>query len=570
MKKIFYLSIFLFPFLFCGCGESAEEKLTAQIPELIQRYVNKKYNTPISENADYKAFTIGNGALMLVSNGVWDIPKKNACTEAHAFRKYDGVKIKINVQKHEIKRLQEIDEKPYTHEAKVFIEYSYDYEVFEGIAGVVVGTVLPPEWNQWNDEKKREHFGKYMAMLPEEKLDFIKLAVTPGRKESTIENEHITIRYSSQTKSWQLDKKYDGGELNAQKTTWDAAAAALIKQTMTGKGLTEINHIYFTTEDAELKKKIDAGYIYANGRWYDKQSAALALALQRHPRQDFTFRQIEQLLFVAYNNQKAEDFETVCKLIFDQTARLIVRDALNKRSLELYQRSISNNAKWQIARKNDLLKNLKNAILNYDKNAAQPLLNKLKGYLAALNEMDTSLKSFVKKNDVVSGLNALKFSDKIGNPSIRLKLCKLLTAWSILARNRQIKEAVSQRNSAALNQWQKELYVTCSNCTNGRINCHVCRNTRLCSRCKGSGSIIGPDLALGSGASKITYRRVSCPRNCSFCPQGTCQICRGTTKVLRSRNVIAGIYRQLYQELENSIPVYQDSLKRDIQKATVK
>ena len=115
MKFLIYLSAALFPFAFSGCGESPEEKLSLAQDSLVRQYINKKYNDYISEASDYKSFIINDSWILLVSSGVWNVPQRNACTEAHVYRKYNAFKLTLSNVTSERKKMQKSNNSVYVH-----------------------------------------------------------------------------------------------------------------------------------------------------------------------------------------------------------------------------------------------------------------------------------------------------------------------------------------------------------------------------------------------------------------------------------------------------------------------
>ena len=548
MKFLIYLSAALFPFAFSGCGESPEEKLSLAQDSLVRQYINKKYNDYISEASDYKSFIINDSWILLVSSGVWNVPQRNACTEAHVYRKYNAFKLTLSNVTSERKKMQKSNNSKYPYRATVLVSYMCDYEVFDGIEGVVIGTILPPEWNTFSMEKKQEYFNKHLAQLPDEKYDFLKILQSKGRWENNQQQEHIQLHYSSASKSWEFEKNEGADSIKATTPDWRTLPLSAISDVMKSKGFQQFGQVFFSAADVPVKQKIDAGYSYYNGHWVSKEGVALAKALEKHPQRGFSLSDIENLLFATASNPKAEDYENARKIIYDHTQRLIQSNADDIKAMIVLQKCISTDEKWNIIDKNKLLEQIAAEIKNCEAKAAAPL-----------NDFEKNVIAFGKSNDPVLALTLLDNSRKFGNHDLELATGKFIMLWGMLARNKQVGQAVEKYNSGSLRRFRESLMIDCPYCQNGRPNCNFCRNTRVCYTCDGRGRKRVTRSSFSNINHAFTYEY--CNPRCTSCPSGKCARCGGIGRYWKNRQTLAENYKRLYRELLNFIAAHRQKSK---------
>ncbi len=575
MRRIYTLLFTLsVAFVLTGCGPDPSAQLEQDSAAIIRQAIVVKLNEEIANNYGNQSFLLAPGKLLLVSPGV-NQAVNLAGQETFkpleiisAARRYGATKVICNPVGLSSSRIRKKKNNDYPYQVKLTISVDVTYEMYENFSGVPVHAVTPPDWAAWSSEKKTEFIQELYSKLAPAEFDYQKIAEeSSGNSEVIRDNWSFDAVWNQSRGHWELegDQKL---EVDAPAPTWPSAreSAAALRRHFESENLVAYQGTYFSADDVELAKKLDAGLVYVNGKWMDPKiiaaaqgfSAALSAWNTNH-----NFSDLEKMLRELRRLADSELYATAAQLSIDGLLHSIewMEKNENKKSLERLAGYMRENASLSAITPEKILARIETAQKNVDEKIRvryQATLRKVLAETTELQERCRELDALLQKFSPALLLDRDKEELNLFRPYFPLNssLKTYLVYLAILKGNRE----VIREFWKSVGPQFSGLYQTCSKCNGqGEQVCRMCNGTGVCPQCRGTGrrTIKNPD---GS------YSTVSCSRRCPFCPRSpVCSSCRGLGIVFtraRVQQSVAAFYEKMMTNLHNEIQFRDEVISR--------
>jgi len=543
MRKIILFGGISAVILFSGCSRLDPKKdIEKQAKELAKTYITSKYNDILKEHPTYKAYLISDKIVFCISDGVVKIPEGNDFEHAKISRAYNAAKITFEIKDSGVMSITESDNSEYPYRSKLSVEYLENYEFLENINGVEICTHLPENWAQLDPEEQKKFVNSLQAKLPDVRYDYSLIAETNGNANSRQVTDNVTIRYSAAKQVWEFEENIDAKKINAEVASWQKShPQTKITAALMENGLEQVEDVFMTAEDKKIHEYIRTGYIWVNGQWKNKKSLEFSKIFNAHPKENYTWENVEKLVIATFNNQDAEDYQEACKLLKFQISERVNIAQKSIWGILIVLEAMNSNEAWNVI---DQTENKK------------ILLAEAKKHIDALELVFTDLEKLDKDKAVSVILNRLEPFNK---HKIFAEGNKVALFYLFLTGDWKLSEKIKENLGDEYKNITDKLIAKCPYCNNGVKRCNVCRDSKICISCKGTGVYYYSDIV----DRKFVQRSRRCPTACTACIVAKpCKHCHGQGIRPIPKNQVLKFLKSQRNVCFSEIQLLRESLKK--------